>query len=62
MSLYVETPHPDKFKRKGLIGIRISNDELTPKNLTRDLVFFEMTRQVLEHLYNIYHEVFAGVI
>ena len=42
--------------------LRTSNDDLTKKNVTKDLVFFEMTRNVLEHLYNVYHEVFAGVL
>ena len=42
--------------------MKLTNDEITTKNIMKDTVFFEMTKDLLEHIYAIFHEVFGSII
>jgi len=52
---------PDKFKRKGLMAIKISSEPLTSKTLNNDIVFIEMNRNVLEHLHGHFQEIYMPI-
>lgn len=60
--LQVECPKPEKFRRKGLYILKLTSDPITTKNITKDVVFLEMTRNILEHLYDMFYEVMAPVL
>ena len=46
VTLYIEVPHPDKFRKKGLVALKIIENQLTPGNIVQGLVFVELTRNV----------------
>jgi len=41
--IVVECPAPGKFKKKGLVCLKLTSDALTPENIEHDLVFFELS-------------------
>ncbi len=61
-SLTIDVPTPAMFKRKGIIGLRLSQDALSQETISRKIIFIEMTRQVLEHLYGHFKEVYLPVL
>ncbi len=61
-SIFSEVPHPDKFKKKGVIAIKLSEEGLTPANITQNLVFLEMTRNVLDHLYLVFNDILSPIL
>ena len=58
----LEVPPLDKFKKKGIVLLRIGKEPLTQKNITKDVVIFEITKNILEHLYDTFQEVFSPVL
>ena len=44
--LLFEVPHPDKFKKKGIIALKLCEDGLTQSNIGRVVVFLELTSKV----------------
>ena len=44
--LFSEVPNPEKFKKKGLIALRLSEESLTPQNVMSHIVFLELTKNV----------------
>jgi len=55
-------PNTSMFKKKGIIGLRLSHDPLTQETISRKIIFIEMTRQVLEHLYGHFKEIYMPVL
>ncbi len=60
--LSIECPKPDKFRKKGIYLIKVTNEPLTQKNVAKDVVFFEMTKNILEHLYDMFYEIMSPVL
>lgn len=50
VTLFIEVPHPDKFRKKGLIALKTVEHQLTPGNIVQGLVFLELTRNVFSLL------------
>lgn len=42
--------------------LKVTNEPITQKNIVKDLVFFEMTKNILEHLYDVYYDIMAPVM
>jgi hypothetical protein len=45
-TLKIECPDPDKYKKKGIVCLKLTNEILTTESIASSLVFFEMTRNV----------------
>jgi hypothetical protein len=45
-TLKIECPDPEKFKKKGIVCLKLTNEVLTQESVQTSLVFFEMTRNV----------------
>ena len=45
-TLKIECPDPEKFKKKGIVVLKLTNEILTPEIIPESLVFFEMTKNV----------------
>ena len=45
-TLKIECPDPDKYKKKGIVCLKLTNEILTSESIASSLVFFEMTRNV----------------
>jgi hypothetical protein len=41
-----ECPDPEKFKKKGIICLKLTSEALTFESIASQLVFFEMTKNV----------------
>lgn len=61
-TLSTDVPNPGMFKKKGIIGLRLSQEALTQETISRKVAFIEMTRQVLEHLYGHFKEIYMPVL
>lgn len=61
VALSADLATPDKFKRKGIIAIKISSEPLTAENLNNEIVFIEMNRNVLEHLHGHFQEIYMPI-
>lgn len=46
ITLKIECPDPEKFKKKGIVCVKLTSEALTQETITNNLVFFEMTRNV----------------
>jgi len=46
ISLKIECPDPEKFKKKGIICLKLITEILTTDNISSQLIFFEMTKSV----------------
>jgi len=57
-----DCPNPEKFKKKGVIVLKLSSDKISMENVQTDLVYFEITKNVLEHCYTMFHDVIGPVI
>lgn len=62
VSIFSDSPTPDKFKKKGFIILRISQEPITEENINHDLIFIEMTKNVLDHLYLLTNDVLGPVM
>jgi dynein heavy chain, axonemal len=62
VQLTSELPNLDKFRKKALIAIRIGEEFISQDNVARDILFIEMTRNVLEHLYSVFNEIMSPVM
>jgi len=60
--LSVEVPTPNMFKKKGIICIRLSKEELTQSNIMKQVIFIEMTKKVLNNLYGHFNEIYMPVL
>jgi len=45
-----------------VIAIRIGDDFITKENVDRDILFLEITRNILEHLYSVFNEIMSPVM
>lgn len=61
-TLFSEVPHPDKFKKKGLIALKLTEEGLSVNNVTTQLVFLELTKNILDHLYLVYNDILSPVL
>lgn len=57
-------PAPDKLKKKGVVALRIkaANEPIDSKNFYKMISFMEINKGLLEHMYQVYHDVYAPVI
>ena len=69
VAIYSDSPTPEKFKRKGIhflnlgfIIVRVLEDNLTEENINHAIVFIEMTKNVLDHLYLMTNDVLGPVM
>jgi hypothetical protein len=54
---------PEKFAKKGgVVAIKLTQEPLTLENVHNDLIFFELSNNVLQHCYTMFHDVFGPVI
>lgn len=42
--------------------MKLTSEAITQKNIAKDVIFFEMTRSILEHLYDHFYEIMAPVL
>ena len=62
VQLFSEVPNPDKFKKKGLIALKLTDGPLTTHNVNKDVVFLEMTRNILDHLFFVFNDIMSPVM
>lgn len=44
--IFFEVPNPDKFKKKGLVALKLTEEGFTASNIGTHLVFLELTKNV----------------
>jgi hypothetical protein len=55
-------PPIDKFKKKGVIVIKLTLHKLTTENASKEVVVVEMTNALLEHLYSVFNDIMSPVM
>lgn len=54
--------NPSMFKRKGIVALRVNQEPLTQENILKNIIFLEMTRGVLDHLYSHFREIYMPIM
>lgn len=55
-------PAPSKYKKKGFILLRIGTEALTEETVRTDIIFVEMTQNLMEHMYNLFSEILGPIM
>lgn len=57
----IEAPNPNKLKKKGVVILKLTQEQITTANIVKDLAFMELPRNVLEHCYMVYHDIISPI-
>jgi dynein heavy chain len=60
--LSTEAPQPSTFKKKGILCLRMTEDPLSEDHFTREIIFFEVTKQALKHLFNHFEQIYMPIL
>ena len=61
-SLTTESPTPNLFKRKGVIALKISDEPLSQKNVSKIVIFIDVSRDVLKNLWGLFEEIYQPIL
>lgn len=62
VTLANEPPPLSKYKKKGFIILRVGKEPLTEETVRSDIIFVEMTNNLLEHMYMFCNEILGPVM
>ena len=58
----IEGATPAMFKRKTVVALRINSEPLTQENIMKNIIFIEMSKNVLDHLYSHFKEIYLPIM
>lgn len=61
-NILIDPPPCEKFRKKGLVAFNVGSCALTVENIITNLVFFELTKNILEHVYLTFNETYAPIL
>lgn len=57
-----DTQQPEKFRKKGLMVLKVTNEPITIDNIMSTITIVEMTKNIFDHMYTIYNECLSPIL